>query len=178
MRRHRQTADGAVDGAGWDAPVVEVDAGWDEFDHLQHARRRATGRRARGRDVTTTAFQRWFEAAIAALDRRASTTTSTTRASPPSRPASTRAARRGRAARSARSGTAVVFTSGGPGGLGGRDAPGRLGGARTDVWRRLNPVVDQRLGHQGGRRAAAAPPWSPSTTTRHLELDPDLLTYR
>lgn len=33
MRRHRQTALAAVEGAGWDADVVE-DAGWDEFDHL------------------------------------------------------------------------------------------------------------------------------------------------
>jgi broad specificity phosphatase PhoE len=33
MRRHRETADGMLEGAGWDVPV-EVDAGWDEFDHL------------------------------------------------------------------------------------------------------------------------------------------------
>jgi len=33
MRRHRETVEGMVDTAGWDTPV-EVDAGWDEFDHL------------------------------------------------------------------------------------------------------------------------------------------------
>ena len=33
MLRHRQTAEAAVAGAGWDAVAVE-DAGWDEFDHL------------------------------------------------------------------------------------------------------------------------------------------------
>jgi broad specificity phosphatase PhoE len=33
MRRHRQTADAAVGGAGWDTAVGE-DAGWDEFDHM------------------------------------------------------------------------------------------------------------------------------------------------
>ncbi|MEO5709358.1 MAG: histidine phosphatase family protein [Nocardioidaceae bacterium] len=33
MLRHRQTADAAVTGAGWDTDVEE-DAGWDEFDHL------------------------------------------------------------------------------------------------------------------------------------------------
>ena len=33
MTRHRETAEAAVAGAGWDAGVVE-DAGWDEFDHL------------------------------------------------------------------------------------------------------------------------------------------------
>ena len=33
MRRHRETAEALLDGGGWDAPA-EVDAGWDEFDHL------------------------------------------------------------------------------------------------------------------------------------------------
>lgn len=33
MRRHRETAEGMVEAAGWAAPV-EVDRGWDEFDHL------------------------------------------------------------------------------------------------------------------------------------------------
>lgn len=33
MLRHRQTAEAAVAGAGWDAGVEE-DRGWDEFDHL------------------------------------------------------------------------------------------------------------------------------------------------
>ncbi len=33
MRRHRETAEGMVEGAGWSA-AVEVDDGWDEFDHL------------------------------------------------------------------------------------------------------------------------------------------------
>jgi len=33
MRRHRETAEGMVAGAGWDSRV-EVDAGWNEFDHL------------------------------------------------------------------------------------------------------------------------------------------------
>ena len=33
MLRHRQTADGAVGAAGWDARIAE-DADWDEFDHM------------------------------------------------------------------------------------------------------------------------------------------------
>ncbi len=33
MKRHRQTAEAALDGAGWTG-AVEEDAGWDEFDHL------------------------------------------------------------------------------------------------------------------------------------------------
>lgn len=33
MRRHRETAEAVATAAGW-APEVEVDLGWDEFDHL------------------------------------------------------------------------------------------------------------------------------------------------
>jgi broad specificity phosphatase PhoE len=33
MRRHRETAEAVLAGAGWSTDVV-VDAGWDEFDHL------------------------------------------------------------------------------------------------------------------------------------------------
>ena len=33
MRRHRETAEGMLGGGAWDAPV-EVDPGWNEFDHL------------------------------------------------------------------------------------------------------------------------------------------------
>ncbi|NYD40137.1 histidine phosphatase family protein [Nocardioides panaciterrulae] len=33
MRRHRETAEGMLAGAAWEVPV-EVDPGWDEFDHL------------------------------------------------------------------------------------------------------------------------------------------------
>ncbi len=36
MRRHRETAEGMLEGAGWGSGVeeVSVDAGWNEFDHL------------------------------------------------------------------------------------------------------------------------------------------------
>ena len=34
LRRHEQSADAAIGGAGWEVPVVE-DAGWDEFDHMR-----------------------------------------------------------------------------------------------------------------------------------------------
>ena len=34
MKRHAQTAAGVLEGAGWSRDV-EVDAGWNEFDHLQ-----------------------------------------------------------------------------------------------------------------------------------------------
>lgn len=34
LRRHQETADGLLEGAGWDVDPV-VDPGWDEFDHLR-----------------------------------------------------------------------------------------------------------------------------------------------
>ena len=34
LRRHRETLDAMVEGAGWSGIETETDAGWDEFDHL------------------------------------------------------------------------------------------------------------------------------------------------
>jgi len=34
MRRHRETGEAMLEGAGWSGPTMEVDAGWDEFDHV------------------------------------------------------------------------------------------------------------------------------------------------
>jgi broad specificity phosphatase PhoE len=34
MRRHRETLEAMVEGAGWAGLVAEADAGWAEFDHL------------------------------------------------------------------------------------------------------------------------------------------------
>ncbi len=34
MRRHRETVQSMSDGAAWEATDVEVDPGWDEFDHV------------------------------------------------------------------------------------------------------------------------------------------------
>lgn len=63
MRRHRETLEAVVSGAGWeDAPEVLVDDAWDEFDHL--------GIVASHPEVGTAlgdrkAFQRVFEEATA-----------------------------------------------------------------------------------------------------------------
>ena len=34
MRRHRETLEAMVEGAGWTGTDTEIDPGWDEFDHL------------------------------------------------------------------------------------------------------------------------------------------------
>ncbi|WP_341924745.1 histidine phosphatase family protein [Nocardioides psychrotolerans] len=34
MRRHRETGEAMIEGAGWSVAPMQVDAGWDEFDHV------------------------------------------------------------------------------------------------------------------------------------------------
>lgn len=61
MRRHRQTAERAMEGGGWTAEVVE-DPGWNEFDHEQML---ALHPHAYDADeaITRAQFQAWFEEA-------------------------------------------------------------------------------------------------------------------
>lgn len=61
MRRHRQTADAAVEGGSWSVEVCE-DEGWNEFDHHQmlELHPAAVGE---GEEMTRAEFQRWFEEA-------------------------------------------------------------------------------------------------------------------
>ena len=70
MRRHRETAEGLIAGGGW-AAGVEVDAGWNEFDHLGVVdalhRTGAAGFPADlqlDRDLDRRDFQRVFELAV------------------------------------------------------------------------------------------------------------------
>jgi len=171
MRRHGQTAAGVLDGASW-AADVEVDAGWNEFDHLQVLAVHDQPSTVEG-ESEKAAFQRWFEEATqrwtagrhaesydesfgaftarvgAALDRLADTLP--------------------------RSGTAVVLTSGGPVAwaaaalLAGTDA------ARTDLWLRLNPV-SINTGTSTIVRGSRGTTLVTFNAADHLS--PDLLTYR
>jgi broad specificity phosphatase PhoE len=61
MRRHRETAEHALAGAGWDVPVEE-DLGWNEFDHLQMLELHPPAL-GEGEELTRAAFQEWFEQA-------------------------------------------------------------------------------------------------------------------
>jgi broad specificity phosphatase PhoE len=133
MRRHRQTAEAAVAGAGWTADVVE-DAGWNEFDHQQMLELHPS-RVGEGEDLTRAEFQQWFEDA--------------TRRWTDGRHAEeydesfdafgwrVDAALRRTVDRLGARQTAVVFTSGGPVSW----AAASLLGAGADVWSALNPVV-------------------------------------
>ena len=66
MRRHGQTAAGVLDGAGWTTDV-EVDAGWNEFDHLQVLAVHDQPTTAEG-ESEKAAFQRVVRGGDAALD--------------------------------------------------------------------------------------------------------------
>ena len=173
MRRHAQTAAGARDGSAWDADVeVEVDAGWNEFDHLQVLSVHSAPSPAEG-ESETAAFQRWFEEATlrwTSGDHDAEYDESFATFSGRVEAALARLVR----ALPAR-GTAVVLTSGGPiawaaASLLADDTP-----SRTDLWLRLNPVsVNTGVSTIvcGSRGTTLV------SFNAHDHLSPDLLTYR
>ncbi len=136
MKRHAQTAAEVLDGSGWTADVT-VDAGWNEFDHLQvlAVHDQPTTKEGESEKV---AFQRWFEEATLRW-------TSGRHDEAYDESYSAFASRVGAAMARLVDGlgpkdTAVVLTSGGPiawavASLLADDDP-----ARTDLWLRLNPV--------------------------------------
>lgn len=166
MRRHRQTAEAAMDAAGWELPV-EIDGGWNEFDHLQVLARHPA---PDGVDVMSSPgeFQRWFEAAttrwtggehddydesFAAFSGRVD------------------AAMKRAADSLDDGGTAVVFTSGGP--MGWASAAALAGDPA--LWLRLNQVTVNTgvTKFINGTRGITL-----LTVNEHSHLSPDLLTYR
>jgi broad specificity phosphatase PhoE len=189
MRRHRETVDGLLEGAGWSAPV-ELDPGWDEFDHLgvvaalpppdgPDAERpdgaRSAGARSAG-DVERREFQRVFEAAT----RR--WTSGEHDEDYPESFSSFRArveAALGRACGHAGpGGTAVVVSSGGPiaAACGSLVAPGTDAAALLwSLWARFNAVVVNTsvtrvlVGSTGPRML---------TFNEHAHLEGEHLTYR
>ncbi|MFC7360489.1 histidine phosphatase family protein [Nocardioides astragali] len=171
MKRHAQTAAGVLDGAGWGGGV-QVDAGWNEFDHVQvlavHDRPATTEG-----ESEKAAFQRWFEAASLrwtsgdhddAYDESFSAFT----------------ARVGAAlARLVddlpRKSTAVVLTSGGPIAWAAASLLADDSAARTALWLRLNPVsINTGVSTLvcGGRGTTLV------AFNAHDHLSPDQLTYR
>ena len=171
MRRHAQTADGVLAGAGWDTPV-EVDAGWDEFDHLQVLAVHDRPTTVEG-ESEKAAFQRWFEEAT----RR---WTSGEHDESYDESFAAFAARVGRALddlgdRLGRRGTAVVLTSGGPVAWACASLLADDVDARTALWLRLNPVsvnTGTSTVVRGARGTTLV------SFNAHDHLSPDLLTYR
>lgn len=171
MRRHGETAAGVLAGSGWDADV-RLDAGWNEFDHLQVLAVHDRPTTVAG-ESEKAAFQRWFEEATrrwasgehdAAYDESFAAFTGRVEAA-------VAHALDGLP----RSGTAVVLTSGGPvaWACAALLADGRQ--ARTDLWLRLNPVsvnTGTSTVVRGARGTTLV------SFNAHDHLSPELITYR
>ena len=171
MKRHHQTAAAVLDGSGWSADV-EVDAGWNEFDHLQVLAVHDQPTTAEG-ESEKAAFQRWFEEATLRwtsgesdehYDESFGAFTSRVEAA---------------LARSVealpRKGTAVVLTSGGPIAWAAASLLADDDRARTDLWLRLNPVS---VNTGVSTVICGASGTTLVTFNAHDHLPPDLLTYR
>jgi broad specificity phosphatase PhoE len=171
MRRHAQTAAGVLEGSGW-AADVDVDAGWNEFDHLQVLAVHDRPTTAEG-ESEKVAFQRWFEEATLrwtsgahdeAYDESFTAFTSRVEAA------------MGRLADALPiRGTAVVLTSGGPVAWACATLLADAAPARTDLWLRLNPVsvnTGTSTVVRGSRGTTLV------SFNAHDHLSPDLITYR
>ena len=169
MRRHRDTARGALAAAGWDCEVVEDD-GWNEFDHRQMLALHPSGL-PDGEEMTRAAFQAWFEQATLRW-------TGGEFAEEYDEPfdvfcARVEAALRRTLDRLDGGSTAVVFTSGGPMSW---VATSLLGG-RADLWTRLNRMsvnaATSRL--VSGSRGLNLLTYNDQS---HLDAVPGAVTYR
>ena len=171
MKRHAQTAEGVLDGAGW-SRAVDVDPGWNEFDHLQVLAVHDRPETVEG-ESEKAAFQRWFEEATRRWSSGAHD-----EAYDESYAAFT--ARVGAALSRVvdalpRSGTAVVLTSGGPVARVAASLLADDDAARTDLWLRLNPV-SINTGTSTVVRGSRGTTLVTFNAADHLS--PDLITYR
>lgn len=172
MKRHAQTAAGVLEGSGWRAGV-DLDAGWNEFDHLQVLAVHDQPTTVEG-ESEKVAFQRWFEEAtlrwtsgdhdehydesFAAFTSRVDAALSRLVEALPAR------------------GTAVVLTSGGPIAWAAAALLADGSSARTDLWLRLNPV-SINTGVSTVVCGARGTTLVSFNAHDHL-TSPDLLTYR
>ena len=165
MRRHRETMEAIVEGAGW-AGDVEVDPGWAEFDHLGLMR----GFPPLPQDHTRQEFQAAFEQATAVWaaggpgDYPETFDGFATRV---------RAALERAVALATSGSTAVIVSSGGPIAIACAHLIDPDGLAQT--WGRFNTVTVNSsvtrvlVGSTGSRLL---------TFNEHAHLTPELLTYR
>lgn len=176
MRRHRETLEAMVEGAGWTGLETRLDPGWDEFDHLgvvaaypdlpEGASTGPGGDRRIFQRVFERATERWI--AGAHHDYPETYTGFVGRVH----------AAFGRAAEAAGpGGLVVVVSSGGPIAAAGAELvdPEGDAAARARVWQRLNTVMVNSsvtrvvVGSTGPRLL---------TFNEHPHLAPDTLTYR
>jgi broad specificity phosphatase PhoE len=168
MRRHRQTARAAAAAAGWGLEV-EVDDGWDEFDHVQMLEVHGAPDGSSPGQLTRQEFDAWFDAATERW-------TSGRYDADYDEPFFGFTARVESALRRTASGlgsgdVAVVFTSGGPVSW----VAATLLGGGVDTWMRLNPVtVNASL----AKIVVGARGTTLVTLNDHAHLEPDHVTYR
>lgn len=162
LRRHRETALAAG------LSDVEVDEGWDEFDHVG-----MLGKTAMPDDATTdrAVFQQWFETTTDRWTSGEYDDYDETFADFGGRVEDAL----GRVA--AYPGVTAVVTSGGPVSWVTASLLSDDRAVRTGLWRRLNPVcVNTGVTHVvSGRRGRTLVSFNEHT---HLEGRPDLLSYR
>ncbi|KRA37643.1 MULTISPECIES: histidine phosphatase family protein [unclassified Nocardioides] len=178
LRRHRETAEGILEGLEFDVPV-EVDAGWDEFDFqhvveihkpLYRSRTMMLADLARTRHPKA-AFQAVFEDATARWTGGAFDSEYVE--SFPAFTGRVEGALERMAARGPAKGTVVVVSSGGPIGL----AASLLLAGDASLWGTLNRVavntgVTKVINGRSGLNLSSY------NSHTHVEHDRDLLTYR
>jgi broad specificity phosphatase PhoE len=166
MRRHRETAEALVEGAGWELDA-SVDPGWDEFDHLgivDSYPERPDG------ELDRRAFQALFEKATARWTSGVGDY--------PESYADFCGRVRGALERATRAaGPVVVVSSGGPIAVAAADLVDPDGDAvvHARLWQRFNTVtvnssVSRVLVGRTGPRLL--------TFNEHAHLTPETLTYR
>jgi broad specificity phosphatase PhoE len=168
MKRHRQTAVAAAAGAGWPTDL-EVDDGWDEFDHVRLMEVHGARTEHLPADAGHAELDAWFDAAVARWvsgEHDADYPESF-----PDFTARVEGALRRTADAVGPGETVVVFTSGGPISW----SISSLVAAATATWQRLNPVlVNSSVSKVTiGTRGATAVSFN-----EHPHLPADLLTYR
>jgi broad specificity phosphatase PhoE len=171
MRRHRQTAEGAIEAAGWVADVT-TDDGWDEFDHVQMLEVHGApegGDKPDGGGLTRQEFDAWFDAATERW-------TSGRYDEDYDEPFFTFSSRVESALRRTASGlgsgeVAVVFTSGGPIAW----VAATLLGGGIDMWMRLNPVT---INASVAKVVVGSRGTTLVSVNDHGHLEPDHVTYR
>jgi len=168
MRRHRETVDNVVAGAALDGVPVDIDTGWDEYDHVSMLAQVPTS--FAGDRPTAAEFQSWMERAT---DRWVRGDDAEDYHEPFAAFTGRVDGALQRAAARAPDATVLVVTSGGPISW----VTTALLGGDAALWSRLN-VVCVNTGVTkvvAGRRGVTLVSFNEHT---HLEGDRQLLTYR
>ncbi|KQY62596.1 MULTISPECIES: histidine phosphatase family protein [unclassified Nocardioides] len=176
MRRHRETAEAAIEAAGWGSVETFEDADWNEFDHLGLLASEPSP--SGDREPTRAEFQAWFE--IATARWTSGEFDAEYKESFPAFAARVDEALLRTIDRIGSGGTAVVFTSGGPvslaaSGLLAAAAPDLPASSYAGIWGQLNKVVVNSSVTKvvvGGRGATLV------SFNEHCHLEGDGLTYR